>query len=242
MKELSRYTFNHEMYVWKEGISMHPCPNGTWYKRDDVEQALAEKDKQIAAALEKVSYWQQCHSQTAEAMRVSSEANTRLQKQLAEAKEVFDDLQKHYHAANKQIEQLRQQNADQANEIEQLESTANMIAKDRDIWMESAELHERHAKRLQGQLEQFRQENQSLKARITELEGLFASVAIYLRQRLADSDEFWVVTDIADALSSGRLMWICPECSAPNSVHNDGCWNCCAENPTQPEQEKETPQ
>jgi predicted RNase H-like nuclease (RuvC/YqgF family) len=89
------------------------------------------------------------------------------------------------------------------------------------------------------QIEQLHQENQSSKARITELEGLFASVAIYLRQRLADSDEFWVVTEIADALSSGRLMWICPECSAPNSVHNDGCWNCCAENPAQPEQAKD---
>jgi cell division protein FtsB len=46
-----------------------------------LREALAEKDKQIAAALEKVSYWQQCHSQTAEAMRVSSEANTRLRQE-----------------------------------------------------------------------------------------------------------------------------------------------------------------
>lgn len=79
----------------------------------------AERDKAAAVATEierlrgHVSYWQQCHSQTAEAMRIADEANVRMQKELGQSKAEI-------HQLRDSLREQIQRNDEQAARIAQL--------------------------------------------------------------------------------------------------------------------------
>ena len=65
--------------------------------------------------------------------------------------------------------------------------------------------------------------------KLAETELAMSATAKWLRNynELADHE----IEEVADALDCGYLMMMCraSDCGAPNSVHNDSCWNCIGE-------------